>query len=82
MAETPRREASPPPQKPFRTLSRPPPGGRRTMGDGALAGQLGAPPSRRPKLPREKIFALNTVPFRTWPREGSEGPLGLSLIHI
>eukprot|EP00969_Alexandrium_andersonii_P110135 4859323-Alexandrium_andersonii.AAC.1 len=43
MAETPQREANPPPQRSFRALSGPPPDGRRTVGEDALTGQLGAP---------------------------------------
>eukprot|EP00969_Alexandrium_andersonii_P027583 1203471-Alexandrium_andersonii.AAC.1 len=42
MAETPRREASPPLQRFFRALSGPLPDGRRTMSEIALTGQLGA----------------------------------------
>eukprot|EP00969_Alexandrium_andersonii_P153355 6781125-Alexandrium_andersonii.AAC.1 len=37
-AETPRREANAPPQKPFRALPGPPPDGRRAMGENALTG--------------------------------------------
>eukprot|EP00969_Alexandrium_andersonii_P349752 15431770-Alexandrium_andersonii.AAC.1 len=40
MAETPKREASSPPQRPFRALSGPPRDGRRTMGESVLTGQL------------------------------------------
>eukprot|EP00969_Alexandrium_andersonii_P144049 6370061-Alexandrium_andersonii.AAC.1 len=43
MAETPRREAKSFPQKPFRALSKAPLDGRRTMGESARTGQLGAP---------------------------------------
>eukprot|EP00969_Alexandrium_andersonii_P049202 2158903-Alexandrium_andersonii.AAC.1 len=40
MAETSQREASSPPQKPFRAFSGPHPDWRRTMGDSALTGHL------------------------------------------
>eukprot|EP00969_Alexandrium_andersonii_P357362 15448615-Alexandrium_andersonii.AAC.1 len=43
MAESPRREAGSPPQRPLRALLGPPPDGRRTMGESALTGQLWAP---------------------------------------
>eukprot|EP00969_Alexandrium_andersonii_P317281 14017395-Alexandrium_andersonii.AAC.1 len=43
MAETPQREAIPPPQRPCRALSGLPPDGRRGMGESALTGQLGVP---------------------------------------
>eukprot|EP00969_Alexandrium_andersonii_P339748 15018609-Alexandrium_andersonii.AAC.1 len=43
MAQTPQREASPPPQRPLRGLSGTPPDGRRTFGESALTGHLGAP---------------------------------------
>eukprot|EP00969_Alexandrium_andersonii_P009844 430058-Alexandrium_andersonii.AAC.1 len=36
MAETPQRKASPPPQRPFRALSGPPPDRRRAMGEDAF----------------------------------------------
>eukprot|EP00969_Alexandrium_andersonii_P315875 13956516-Alexandrium_andersonii.AAC.1 len=50
MAEIPRREASPPPLRPFRALSGPTPDGRRTMGEDAFAWQLGAPRRARKGL--------------------------------
>eukprot|EP00969_Alexandrium_andersonii_P247657 10943487-Alexandrium_andersonii.AAC.1 len=40
-AETPQREAKPPPHRPFRALPEPPPDGRPTVGESALTGQLG-----------------------------------------
>eukprot|EP00969_Alexandrium_andersonii_P280510 12401980-Alexandrium_andersonii.AAC.1 len=45
MAKTTKGEASPPPQRPFRVRSRPPPDGRHTMGEDAFTQQLCAPRS-------------------------------------
>eukprot|EP00969_Alexandrium_andersonii_P017129 749590-Alexandrium_andersonii.AAC.1 len=75
MAET-ARGPPPRPQRPFRALSRHPPDENCTMGESALTGQLGAPLSRRPKMPREGIFARRTAtaPVERGPREGTEGP--------
>eukprot|EP00969_Alexandrium_andersonii_P009331 407821-Alexandrium_andersonii.AAC.1 len=49
MAETPLREASPLPRRPFRALSGPPPDGRRHSGRGCL--HRVPPREGRPKLP-------------------------------
>eukprot|EP00969_Alexandrium_andersonii_P047884 2101554-Alexandrium_andersonii.AAC.1 len=43
MAETPKREASSPPQRPFRAISGPPPDGCRATGVSALPGHLRVP---------------------------------------
>eukprot|EP00969_Alexandrium_andersonii_P286690 12673498-Alexandrium_andersonii.AAC.1 len=43
MAGSPRREASSPPQRPFRALSGQPPDRRRTVGESALTGKVWAP---------------------------------------
>eukprot|EP00969_Alexandrium_andersonii_P359014 15452261-Alexandrium_andersonii.AAC.1 len=58
MAEAPKREANPPPQRPFRALSGPLPDGHRAMGDNAFTRQLGAPRSGAPSCP---VRALSPV---------------------
>eukprot|EP00969_Alexandrium_andersonii_P341564 15097952-Alexandrium_andersonii.AAC.1 len=62
MAETPQKEASSPPQRPFRALPGPSPDGRRTMDEaGFYIASLGAA-KQRSALPCQSALAHSAAP--------------------